>query len=96
VKPNNRGLLPRRCVICRLSAAIAKLLRGGDLTSGRTCIGTRDLAPVTETRLCPEGEPSGDVRGDGSMVSTRGVVIFSWGEYSLEGEDSLSGVGGWT
>lgn len=42
VKPNNLGRLPRRRLSWSESAASARDRRGGDLTSGRTCMGIRD------------------------------------------------------
>jgi len=85
-------------VICKLSAAIAKVRLGGDRTSGKTCIGNSDFEPASGAdmmaRLLLDGEPSGDVRGDVWMVFTVGVTRVSWGDDSLDGDNILSGVGG--
>lgn len=40
VKPNNLGRRPRCCAIRSESVAISSARRGGDLTSGRTCMGS--------------------------------------------------------
>lgn len=97
VKPNNFGLLPRFCVICNESAAMAIVRRGGDRTSGKTCRGT---GIVRLELLGGEGirtagsDPTevaetmpGDCRG--ILLDVEAIVASREG-----GTLSLSGVGG--
>jgi hypothetical protein len=73
VNPNNLGRRPRCCAIRSESVAISSARRGGDRTSGSTCMGNGipfDIEWMV-TRGLPMGLPAGDVRGEASRDSDR-------------------------
>ena len=97
VKPNSLGRLPRFCVNRRESVAISKARRGGDRTSGRTCMGTgipleTDL--LMPTRGLPFGLAAGELRGDASRDSERAGRPDKLSPRYACGGASRSGVGG--
>jgi hypothetical protein len=74
VNPNNLGRRPRFCAIRSESVAISSARRGGDRTSGKTCIGTGmplDTDLLMPIRGLPLGLAPGEFRGDASREIER-------------------------
>jgi hypothetical protein len=95
VNPNNLGRRPRFCAIRSESATMSIARRGGERTSGRTCMGNGiplDTDLLMPTRGLPLGLPDGETRGDASRERERlGRPDRLSPRYS-----SRSGVGGCT